>query len=226
MSAQTLRVFSEFQRPDPFGLPGLDRAPDPREIISPAVVRNGFTSFHVVVTAPPGTNYFLFVGANPPGIVTTHLYKEQFVQTDSGWSPGLLDEVRGPGFGVIPDAQVQIPGQTSRDYLLDVFVPKEAEPGRRVRIELQLKTGSWLVYPMEIRVQNAVLRASTPAILMTLADVSRRNAEQDLELAWAVDSPPAWFYLLKQTVPIWLGPGPEWVLRFRDLLFLRSPRPG
>lgn len=220
LRAQSLQVFSEFQRVDPFGrVLNQEHSPPPREIISPGVVRNGFTSFQVVVTAPANTTYFLFVGANPPDIVRTHLYKEHFVRSGTNWTPETLEEVHSPGFGVIPDAQANIPGQTTRDYLLDVWVPPSAEPGRRVRIELQLKTGGWIVYPMEIRVQNAILPAMPERVPLTLSDIGQRNAEQDLRLAWEVGSPQAWFLLFDQTLPAWIGQGPEWVLRFRDLLY-------
>ena len=49
-----LEIYSEFQRVDPFGrIISNDRAQRPREILSPAIPRNGFASFHIVVTAPP-----------------------------------------------------------------------------------------------------------------------------------------------------------------------------
>jgi hypothetical protein len=219
LSAQSLQVYSEFQRVDPFGkLLGQEHAPEPREIISPAAVRNGFTSFHVVVTAPAGATYFLFVGVNPPGIVRTKLYKEHFVRRGAEWVPEVLEEVRGLGFGVIPDAQDGIAGQTSRDYLLDVWVPESAEIGRRVRIELQLKTAGWLVYPMELRVQEAVVPGVVPGEVGTVDDVALRNAEQDLRLA-ARSGVESWALLFGQAVPRWLGWGNEWVLRFRDLIY-------
>jgi hypothetical protein len=50
--SQTLNVYSEFARID---MNGAVTAPDnPREILSPMLVRNGFTSFQVVIAAKPG----------------------------------------------------------------------------------------------------------------------------------------------------------------------------
>ena len=256
LHAQSVQVYSEFQRIDPLGhVVQPDSGYPPREIISPAAIRNGFTSFHVAVTAPPGSNYFLFVGVNPPGIITTRLYKEVFQLTHFGWIPDALQEIKGVGFGVVPDAQAAIPGQTTRDYLLDVWVPPDAQPGRRVRIELQLKVGGWIVYPLEVRVQNARVPQTEPGaphlvppvdaaadaaiaaplatyfvrdfhpaltIPATVRDIIRRNAEQDLALAAADKHPELWLAIAAHMVPGWLDPGPEWYLRFRDLLYRRA----
>ena len=53
--AQDISVYSEFERFDPFGQPvAQDRDMQRRELLSPAVPRNGHVSFHVVVTAPAG----------------------------------------------------------------------------------------------------------------------------------------------------------------------------
>ena len=48
----------------------------PREILSPAVVRNGFTSFQVVVEAPAEAKWWLFVGQNPENSVKLTMYRE------------------------------------------------------------------------------------------------------------------------------------------------------
>src|SRR5262249_19535728 len=64
--AQSLAVYSELQRPDPFGqIVAADRGASPREILSPAAPRNGFVSFHIAVTAPTNTNYFLYIVTSP-----------------------------------------------------------------------------------------------------------------------------------------------------------------
>src|ERR1041385_4727377 len=66
LRAQSVEVYSEFQRPDPLGaIVAADRAESPREILSPAVARNGFASFHIAVSVPLQTNYFLYVVTNP-----------------------------------------------------------------------------------------------------------------------------------------------------------------
>jgi hypothetical protein len=51
----------------------------------------------------------------------------------------------------MPDPDDDIPGQNTRVYLLDVWIPPEAKPGR-FRLEAQLKVGYWIVRPMEVRV--------------------------------------------------------------------------
>src|SRR5579864_270092 len=59
---QSVQVYSELERVDPFGaIVAVDRGAAPREILSPAVPRNGFLSLHVAVTVPPGEDYFLYV---------------------------------------------------------------------------------------------------------------------------------------------------------------------
>lgn len=153
LASQTLEIHSEFLRVDPWGqFLSADATPHPREILSPAVVRNGFASFHIVVRSSR-TNYFLFVGTNPPDVLRTAVYKEQFMERDGTWFPDALNPVPLPDFGVIPDPEGSIPGQSARVYLLDVWVPPETPPGI-VRLEVQLKTGSWIVRPMEVRVLN------------------------------------------------------------------------
>ena len=159
LHAQTIAVYSEFQRPDPFGgIVEADRSLNPREMLSPGVARNSYISFHVAITGPPNSNYFLFAATNPPNILTTTIYKEQFVQSGGRWIPDTLESTREPRFGVIPDAQIAIAGQTTRCYLVDIWAPPDAEIGRRVRLEIQMKTGRWVVYPLEIR----ILRARVP----------------------------------------------------------------
>src|SRR6202158_2570466 len=132
MPAQSLEVYSEFQRVDPFGnIVAADRAEHPREILSPAVARNGFASFHVVVSVPPATNYFLYVVTNPLNACRVALYKEHFVKTPKGWIPDALAEVRRlPDFGVMPDPDENIPGQNTRVYLLDLWIPPDADVAR------------------------------------------------------------------------------------------------
>ncbi|MGI8989287.1 MAG: hypothetical protein ACR2I2_06860 [Bryobacteraceae bacterium] len=157
LDAQTLQVFSEFERLDPYGniLPA-DRALHPREILSPAVARNAHASFQIAVTAPPATNYFLYVVTNPGDLFRIDLYKEQFVQRGDRWIPDTLEPTRLPCFGVMPDAELGLPDQTTRLYLLDVWVPRETLV-RRVRLEVLLKTGGWIVAPMEVRVVAATV---------------------------------------------------------------------
>jgi hypothetical protein len=256
--AQSIQIYSEFQRIDPFGnILAIDRSPSPREIISPAVARNSFASFHVAVSVPQGQTYFLYLQANPPGIVDIRLYKEQFLNYQGQWIPDTLAGTALPSFGVIPDAQVNIPGQTTRDYLLDIWIPPDADVGRRVRVEVLLKYGTWMVAPLEVRIMAPVVNppahalaarlpevfepADTAAVralaahfsgldewnrdpILTVRDVLRRNAQQDMALAAQYQNPEVWLRAGSQIVNGWtLFPnGAEWYLRIRDLLVSRS----
>jgi len=153
LAAQSVDIYSEFSRVDPFGeIVAADRGGQPREILSPAVARNAWASFHVVITAPPATTYLLYVVTNPLNACRVALYKEHFEKTPSGWAPDRLTELtRLPDFGVIPDPADGVDGQTTRAYLLDLWIPPNADVAR-FRLEVQLKVGTWLVRPMEVRV--------------------------------------------------------------------------
>ncbi len=207
--AQSIDVYSEFWPWD-----GSSAAP--REIISPAVPRNGFTTFKVLVNAPAGTSYFLFCQTNPPNLVETHLYKVAL--------PDRLDPVKSPNFGVIPD------GESSRAYLLDVWVPADGEPGRRVRLELQLKVGDWIVYPMELRIQKAsVPMMATSETLVSFDAVLERNRRQDSAFEQLLQLPEVWLWTARHIANGWTGHSPlsaadepEWYLKVRDLLYRRA----
>ena len=154
LAAQTLTLRSEFLRADPRGgILDSDATPQPRELLSPAVVRNGFASFHLVIESERG-NYFLFAGSNPANVFGIAVYRENFARSGEDWIPDALTPVKLPEFGVIPDPQAAIPGQTTRAYLLDVWVPPDAPVGR-VRLEVQMKAGGWTIWPMEVRILPA-----------------------------------------------------------------------
>src|SRR5580765_571122 len=92
--AQTVEIYSEFQRPDPFGgIVAADRGQRPREILSPAIARNGFASLHIAVSVPRNESYFLYSVPNPVTACRVALYKERFVKTRSGWIPDKLVEL-------------------------------------------------------------------------------------------------------------------------------------
>jgi hypothetical protein len=171
-----LEVHSEFLRVNPQGkIITTDATPKPREILSPAVVRNGFASFHIVVRSPRPISYFLFVDTYPQkNVFRTAIYKEVFVNRGGEWIPDALKPLRHPNFDVIPDSEAGIPGQTANAYLLDVWVPPEA-PFETVRLEVQLKIGDWVIYPMEVR----ILAARAPSIV--------RNAKALPEIEQRVD---------------------------------------
>src|SRR5262249_49797375 len=130
LAAQSLRVYSEFARIDASGevlAPGR-----PREILSPALVRNGFTSFQVVVRVKKDTPYWLYIGQNPENAVRVTIYRE---------SRDRLEKV---------DLPVQ--GFATQVFWMDVWTDGIA-PVRRIKIEPELNVGGdWIVYPMEARV--------------------------------------------------------------------------
>ena len=147
--APGLEIYSEFVRVDPFGaVVATDGGAKPREILSPAGPRGANLSFHVAVTAPARASYFLYVVPNPLDGCGVRLFREHF----AGGVPDRLEELRRlPEFGVMPDPDQKVARQTTSVYLLDLAIPRETKlPG--FRLEVQLKIGSWIVRPLEVRV--------------------------------------------------------------------------
>ena len=155
-SAQTVDIYSEFHRLDPFGgVVAADRGAITREILSPGVARNGYASFHIAVSVPAKESYLLYVATNPITACRVDLYREHFVRTADGWVPDKLVEVhRLPDFGTMPDPDENIEGQTTRLYLLDLWIPPNADVAR-FRLEVQVKVADWIIRPMEVRVLPA-----------------------------------------------------------------------
>jgi hypothetical protein len=211
--AQEIRIYSEFERFDPFGNPvAADRDMVPREILSPAIARNGHLSIHVVITAPAGTNYFLYAGTNPPDILQVRIYREYFAPCGVGYCPDWLTEQRSPAFGVIPElaadfSRPAMNNQTTRCYLLDIQAPAVIEP-RRVRVEALLKVGTWYVAPMEVRIVSATVPETGDKIASATEDVAPLDAPS---------SDTAEIQLLRYLG----GLPPEWprqLLRVRDII--------
>ncbi len=151
--AQEINLYTEFQRFTPYGeVVAQDREPRPREIISPAVARNGHLTIMAVVTAQPGTTYFVYSAVNPPDALELKVYRAYFVRCGNDYCPDWLVEQKMPSFGAMPELASLWPGQTTRCYVLDIWVPPGTPP-RRVRVEALLKQGIWLVAPMEVRVE-------------------------------------------------------------------------
>jgi hypothetical protein len=174
---QSLRVLSEFQRVDPFGeVVAVDRAANPREILSPAVARNAFASFHVAVSVPEREPFFVFVQTNPANVFDISLYQELYVKTSAGWIPDALEPTKQPAFDTLPYLPLPIPGQNTVCYWLDVWVPKET-PVERVRLEVLLKVGKgWLMYPMEVRVTPAVVPSVEADFVALPPGIARADA--------------------------------------------------
>ena len=158
-----LRIHSEFQRIDPFGrIVPADRSERPREILSPAVARNGYASFHLAVTVPEGTPFRLYLGQNPENVFRLTLYRERFHRWGETWIPDELIRVLEPYDSKAQPPEEPIPGQTTTAFWLDVWTPAEA-PVRRVRLEAQLNVGDrWLIAPMEVRIRPARIPDHAP----------------------------------------------------------------
>ena len=190
-------MLSEYQRIRPDGETVLaDRIEHRREIISPAVARNAWTTFRVVVEAPPVKPYYIYIAQNPDGVVAATLYQEEYVKQGDEWVPDKAKPV------ALPVAATLGEGQKTQSYLLDVWVPESAPVGR-FRLEVQVNANDrWLIYPLEVRVSQAMVPAKAttaaaprdyvcgpPATPRPSPDLTRaagfvgRNIAQDLMLA-------------------------------------------
>lgn len=157
LAAQTVQVYSEFQRLDPKGeILAVDKSPRPREILSPAVVRNAHASFFIAVTVPKDTPFYLFLGQNPENALKPAVYKVAWGQRGAAWWPDRLTPLGLSSEDMVADPGPLQPGQTAVVYLLDLWVPAST-PVSRVRLEVQLNVGDeWIICPMEIRVTDPV----------------------------------------------------------------------
>jgi hypothetical protein len=204
--AQEIRIFSAFERIDPFGNPvAPDRDLVPREILSPTIARNGHLSVHVAITVPSGSNYFLYVASNPPDLVKLTLYREHFVPCGVAYCPDWLTPIASPTFGAMPESIYEMKGQTTRCYLLDILATSDTPP-RRVRVEALLKTGTWQVAPMELRI-----------VAPTVPDTKDLSREQNTAPVDAPASATAQRQLLRHLAG--LPPQlPEQILRIPDII--------
>jgi len=161
---QDLTVRSEFQRPGVDGeVVAADQSGRSREILSPAVARNGYASYFLTVRVPAGVEWHLEVGQNPENAARAVLYQ---VSYDGAGLPDQLTKVEMPVKGKADKAEV-------RSYWLDLWLDAAA-PVRRIKIEPQVWVGDrWIVYPMEFRVQAATLPAFLPRF-WGHADVANR----------------------------------------------------
>jgi len=176
--SQPLRVYSEFAQIDAAGK--VTAPAEPREILSPAIARNAFSSFQVVVDVPRGTPYQLYVAQNPENAVEVTLYRE---------NGNKLERVEQPASG-----------NSTQVFWMDLWTARDA-PVARIKVEPQLHVNNdWVIYPMEARVVNATVSDGTKSLVtidqLSCAgftpsgspDVGRmhiRNAQQDVALASA-----------------------------------------
>ncbi len=223
--AQPLTVYSDLAEID---ATGKVTAPEtPREILSPALVRNGFTSFQVVVEAPADKKWWLFIGQNPANSVKVTMYRENGPRLES----------------------VEVPRQSSGTEVLwmDVWTDRKT-PLARIKIEPELMIDDdWVIYPIEGRVMEAMAPDGPMFDLMNgtsfpvwklagqyacdlpatgtesgtgpfIARWRARNVEQDTRLATARSAKEEVRKLFGSCSS---GPpsDPEWYLPIRDYLY-------
>jgi hypothetical protein len=221
--AQTIQVYSDFARLNDAG--EVSAPANPREILSPAVARNAYSSFQIAIQIPKGTKFLLYVGQNPDDAAKVTLFRRR---------AGKLEPVDLPYSGESPQV-----------LWMDLWVDANA-PVRRVKIEPQVGVGGdWVTYPMEVRVMEPVVPdssvreqgvASAFEVMHTSlcggklrpiagrvplgAELVFRNAQQDAALAAAGPAP-----LRDEMKKVRGGcnatapADPEFYLRLRDYLF-------
>ncbi|MGE5486417.1 MAG: hypothetical protein ACM3ZB_01190 [bacterium] len=190
---QPVRVYSEFQRIDPFGkVLAADRAERPREILSPALARGAWASFWVVVEPPAGQPHWIFIGQNPENFLKVVMYRPVFERRGESWVPDALEKVDMDEVGRVPPVLPQVSGQTAIVLWMDVWVPADA-PVRRTRLEVQLKSGEdWVIYPMEMRIHEAVIPAPLgPSAPLASVDAPASETAAAAFRAYACKAAPA-----------------------------------
>ena len=222
--AQPLQVFSEFARID---AAGKVTAPEsPREILSPAIGRNAYSSFQVVVEASAEKEWWLHIGQNPEDAVRVTMYRE---------SGDKLEPVPLP-----------VHSKGTQVLWMDLWAERSA-PVERIKVEPQLNIDDdWVIYPMEVRVMEATVPdGARPAGIAAPVEVMRqfacpggviesgivpndasvakmryRNAQQDLALARNASRGDLTKLLGACNAPP--PPNPEWYYKIRD--YLLKPR--
>lgn len=181
LCGQRITVFSEFQRPGPGGgVVAADQAPARREILSPALVRNGWSSFLFTVEVPPGESYTIYIAQNPDNTAKADLYQLEYAEAGGVWIPDGLKPQQQPVQAVLAE------GQKTQAYLLDLFLPDSA-PVERFRLEIQLHAaGRWTIYPMEMRPMETVAPAQPPLRGMLAPLGARADATATLALRTAL----------------------------------------
>ena len=177
LAAQPLKVYSEFSRISPAGeVVEVDRSPAaPREILSPAVPRNGFASYHVVATIPANTPYIFEVGQNPEAAVKVTVYREIH---DANGIPDKLELV------ALPYESKSGAAETAVVFWMDLWIDKDA-PVRRIKVEPELNIeGYWFTYPMEVRVSLPIVPAykALPKILSPIEARSDSMVQHEVQM--------------------------------------------
>jgi len=162
--AESLRIYSEFRRIDPFGeIVAADQGGRVREILSPGLPRNAYTSFLLAVTIPQGGQYWLHFAQNPANSLLLNLYRLRYQKAGSQWVPDRMEPAIFPYQGTIPEAGIEFRGQTTSLFVMDVRVAPRTTI-RRIRLEAQIELGGrWTIYPLEVRIIPAIVPPSLPS---------------------------------------------------------------
>src|ERR1700726_2482135 len=80
LSGQSVQVYSEFAQINDAG--AVVAPENPREILSPAVARNAFSSFQIAIQVPQGTKFLVYVGQNPDDAAKVTLYRRRASKLD------------------------------------------------------------------------------------------------------------------------------------------------
>jgi hypothetical protein len=167
LSAQELKVRSEFQRIGADGnVIAQDQQERAREILSPAMARNGFASFFLTAIIPAGREYSLEIGQNPENAVRVVAYRQHY---NPNGIPDRLEQVPFP-----------VSGKTTAEehltFWVDFWVDANA-PVARIKLEPQLWVGDrWVIYPMEARIVPAQIPRFTPKFWGLPAPEARADA--------------------------------------------------
>ncbi|MBI2685267.1 MAG: hypothetical protein HYX27_03050 [Acidobacteria bacterium] len=150
LPAQELYVRSEFQRVGADGkVIQQDHVERAREILSPAMARNGFASYILTANIPGGVDYSIEVGQNPENSVRVVLYRQHY---NPNGIPDRLEKVALPVNG-------KSTKEENMTFWMDLYVAANT-PIRRFKIEAQLWVGDrWIIYPMEARTVQAQIPA-------------------------------------------------------------------
>src|SRR5258706_15681828 len=73
LCGQSIQVYSEFAQLTDAG--EVVAPENPREILSPAVARNAFTSFQLAIQVARGVKFQVYVGQNPDNAAKVTLYR-------------------------------------------------------------------------------------------------------------------------------------------------------
>lgn len=167
LPAQELYVRSEFQRVGADGrVIQRDRVERPREILSPALARNGFASYMLTANIPAGIEYTLEIGQNPEDTARVVLYRQHY---NPNGIPDRLEK-----------APLPVQGKAEKEehltFWMDLYVANDA-PVRRFKIEAQLWVGDrWVIYPIEARIVAAQIPPFQPKFWGLPAPEARADA--------------------------------------------------